>query len=163
MNEGAAVATGNILLFLHVDTELPQDALLLIGMAMQDNQYVAGSFDLGIKSERLVFRIIEQAASIRSRVTRVPFGDQAIFMRKEYFDKVGGFREMPLMEDVEIMGRIKKKGDRIFVIPRRVLTSSRRWEEEGVFRCTLRNWLLQSLYLFGISPRTLARFYAQSR
>ena len=159
MNEGAALAEGNTLLFLHVDTRLPKDALGLIGSVMENNRYVAGAFDLGIKSSKPIFRIIERAASLRSRVTRIPFGDQGIFIRKDYFMKVGGYREIPVMEDVEIMDRIKKQGGRIYIIPRKVSTDSRRWEQEGVVRCTLRNWMLQILYFLGVSPHKLARFY----
>ena len=159
MNEGARNAEGSTLLFLHADTELPSDALQLITAAMHDKRYVAGAFDLCITSDRPVFRVIETSASLRSRVTRIPFGDQAIFIRKEYFDKIGGYRDMPIMEDVEIMKRIRKRGDRIFIIDRRVRTSPRRWEHEGIVRCTLRNWLLQVLYPLGISSHTLARLY----
>jgi rSAM/selenodomain-associated transferase 2 len=159
MNEGARNAKGNILLFLHADTELPLNALRLIVTAMEDKQYVAGAFDLGIKSERLVFRAIEYVASLRSRVTRIPFGDQAIFIRKDYFDEIGGYKDMPVMEDVEIMERIRKRGDKVFITPQKVYTSSRRWEQEGVIRCTLRNWLLQILYFLHISPHRFARFY----
>ena len=159
MNEGAAIASGSILLFLHADTALPPDALKLIAAAMQKTTYVAGAFDLGIKSERSVFRVIEFAASLRSRITRIPFGDQAVFTRKEYFDAIGGFKEIPIMEDVEIMQRIKKRGDKIVILPQKTFTSSRRWEAEGILYSTLRNWVLQILYFFGISPRKLSRFY----
>jgi rSAM/selenodomain-associated transferase 2 len=161
MNKGASLATGDILLFLHVDTRLPMDALGLIGAAMEDNRYVAGAFDLGIESSKPIFRIIERAASLRSRFTRIPFGDQAIFIRKDYFKQIGGYQEIPVMEDVEFMDRIKKQGGRIFIIPRRVSTASRRWELEGIVRCTLRNWILQILYILGISPHKLARFYKE--
>ena len=159
MNEGAGHATGDILLFLHADTELPLNALSLIENAMQDGQCAAGAFDLAIKSRRTVFRIIEFLASLRSRITRVPFGDQAIFIRKGYFSAIGGYREMPIMEDIEIMKRIRKRGDRIVILRDRVATSPRRWEKEGIVRCTLRNWLLQALYPLGVPARTLARFY----
>jgi rSAM/selenodomain-associated transferase 2 len=159
MNEGAKNAKGNILLFLHADTELPLDAMRLIATAMKDKQYVAGAFGLGIKSKRFVFRAIESAASLRSRITKIPFGDQAIFMRKNYFDEIGGYKDMPIMEDVEIMKRIKKRGDKIFIITQKVHTSSRRWEQEGILRCTLRNWFLQILYLLRISPHRLSQFY----
>ncbi|MBP1735436.1 MAG: glycosyltransferase, family [Deltaproteobacteria bacterium] len=159
MNEGAKNAKGNMLLFLHADTELPLDAMRLIATAMKDKRYVAGAFDLGIKSERFVFRAIESAVSLRSRITRIPFGDQAIFVRKNYFDEIGGYKDIPIMEDVEIMERIKKRGDKIFIIPQKVHTSSRRWEQEGILRCTLRNWFLQILYLLRISPHRLSQFY----
>ena len=159
MNEGASIASGSILLFLHADTALPPDALKLIAAAMQKTTYVAGAFDLGIKSERSVFRVIEFAASLRSRITRIPFGDQAVFIRKEYFDVIGGFKEIPIMEDVEIMQGIKKRGDKIVILPQKTFTSSRRWEAEGILYSTLRNWVLQILYFFGISPHKLSRFY----
>jgi len=159
MNEGVAIASGGILLFLHADTALPPDALKLIAAVMQKTTYAAGAFDLGIKSERFVFRVIEFAASLRSRITRIPFGDQAVFTRKEYFDAIGGFKEIPIMEDVEIMQRIKKRGDKIVILPQKTFTSSRRWEAEGILYSTLRNWVLQILYFFGISPRKLSRFY----
>lgn len=159
MNEGAKVAGGNTLLFMHADTELPTNSLQLIEAAMRDKRYVAGAFDLGIRSKSYLFRIIEVAVSLRSRATKIPFGDQAIFIRKDYFHKIGGYKDIPIMEDVEIMERIKKRGDKILIIPQRVLTSSRRWEKEGVLYCTLRNWLLQIFYLLGVSPHKLSRFY----
>lgn len=159
MNEGAAIARGSILLFLHVDTELPSGALRLIATVMHDKRYVAGAFDLGIKSAKPVFRLIEKAASVRSRITRIPFGDQAIFIRKDYFEQIGRYQEIPVMEDVEIMDRIKKRGDRIYILPQQVRTSSRRWEQEGIVRCTLRNWMLQTLYFLGVSSRKLSQFY----
>jgi rSAM/selenodomain-associated transferase 2 len=162
MNEGARVARGTILLFLHADTELPSNALSLIATAMQNEQYVAGAFDLGIKSERSIFRIIEYVASLRSRITRIPFGDQAIFVRKDYFDKIGGYEDIPIMEDVEIVGRIKKLGDRITIIKQKVKTSPRRWERDSVVGCTLRNWLLQILYLLRVTPSALSKLYRQS-
>jgi rSAM/selenodomain-associated transferase 2 len=159
MNEGAAIARGNILLFLHADTRLPPDTLRLIATAMQEKHYVAGAFDLGIQSARPIFRLIENAASIRSRMTRIPFGDQAVFIRKDYFNTIGRFREIPLMEDVEIMRRIRKRGDKIAILRQKALTSCRRWEEEGILCSTLRNWLLQVLYSIGIPPSKLSRMY----
>ena len=159
MNKGALHASGDVLLFLHADTALPLNALENISRAMEQRKVVAGAFDLGISSERPVFRLIETAASLRSRLTRIPYGDQAIFIRKDYFHATGGFREMPLMEDVELMRRIRKAGDRISIIPEKVSTSARRWEKEGVLFCTLRNWTLITLYFFGASPEKLTRFY----
>jgi len=159
MNEGAKAARGDVLLFLHADTQLPSNAIHLIADRLRDGGIVAGAFDLGILSDRPVFRIIERISSLRSRATRVPFGDQAIFVRRKYFDEIGGYRDIPIMEDVEIMKRIRKRGDRIAIIGERVRTSARRWEEEGIVRCTVRNWSLQLLYPLGVSPSTLARFY----
>jgi rSAM/selenodomain-associated transferase 2 len=159
MNEGAKSAGGVILLFLHADTLLPPDALSLVTAALGDEKAVGGAFDLAFSSERRAFKVIAAVASCRSRLTRVPFGDQAHFLRRDYFRQIGGYREIPLMEDVELMGRIRRRGDRIVFIDRPVRTSARRWEKEGLLRCTLRNWLLQFLYLLGVSPERLAKLY----
>jgi len=159
MNAGASVARGEILIFLHGDTELPIHALRKIGSFIGQTKYVGGAFDLGIKSDKLIFKVIGTLSSLRSRLNRVPFGDQAIFIRKEYFRKMGGYKEIPLMEDVELLRRIKKSGDKIRIFYDRVMTSPRRWEKEGVIYCTLRNWTLQALYLLGVSPHKLIKFY----
>ena len=159
MNEGARHAEGEILLFLHADTSLPVNGLRHISAAMENKDVVGGAFDLGIDSERPLFRAIETLASLRSRITKIPYGDQAIFIRTDYFRAAGGFREIPLMEDVELMRRIRKAGDRIEIVGQKVRTSSRRWEKEGILYCTVRNWTLISLYFLGVSPEQLARFY----
>ncbi|MBM4314427.1 MAG: DUF3047 domain-containing protein [Deltaproteobacteria bacterium] len=159
MNEGAKIVRGEILLFLHADTALPRDALGLIDETMRNQRVVGGAFDLGFRSSRFAFKFIAAVASFRSRLTRVPFGDQALFLRRDYFERIGGYKEIPLMEDVEIMNRIKQLGDPIAFIGKPVLTSTRRWEKEGLLRCTLRNWLLQLLYLFGVPPERLAGYY----
>jgi len=159
MNQGAVNACGDILLFLHADTELPKNALNTISSVMRKGDFVGGAFDLGIKSDRPIFRLIEMAASLRSRFTGTPYGDQAIFIRKEYFHSIGDFKEIPLMEDVELMRRIKKTGDKIYIISEKVGTSPRRWEKEGVIRCTLRNWVLITLYSIGIPAEKLSKFY----
>ncbi|HME41999.1 MAG TPA: TIGR04283 family arsenosugar biosynthesis glycosyltransferase [Syntrophorhabdales bacterium] len=159
MNAGAMLASGEVLLFLHVDTELPPDGLTQICTVMRDRNYVGGSFDLGIGSDRFCFRLIERAASLRSRITKMPYGDQGIFLRRESFFDLGGFRELPLMEDVDLMRRVKQSGKKIHIIARKIKTSARRWEKEGVVYCTFRNWMLILLYLLGVSPRRLARLY----
>lgn len=159
MNQGALLAGGEIVLFLHADTEIPPDGLARICSVMRQSKYVGGSFDLGIGSHKLRFRLIERIASLRSRITRIPYGDQAIFLRREYFLGIGGFLELPLMEDVELMRRIKHSGGKICILSERVMTSARRWETEGVVYCTLRNWVLTLFYLCGVSPERLARFY----
>jgi rSAM/selenodomain-associated transferase 2 len=159
MNRGAALARGDILLFLHADTFLPQNAFTRVIDALQDAEYVAGCFDLGIRSARRIFRITEHYVALRTRMTRIPFGDQALFIRRDYFDRVGGYREIPIMEDVDLMRRIRGRGDIICLIPEKVSTSARRWEREGVVYTTLRNWMLQLLYFLGMPPERLARFY----
>ncbi len=159
MNAGAAGARGDILLFLHADTQLPVDAFGRITGCMEGGRFVGGAFDLGIGSEGLAFRIIENVASLRSRFTRIPYGDQAIFIMRDYFHRIGGYGEMPLMEDVDLMRRIKKEGRAIFIIPEKLSTSGRRWNREGVVRCTFRIWTIMLLYLAGVSPQKLARRY----
>jgi rSAM/selenodomain-associated transferase 2 len=162
MNCGAAQATGDILIFLHADTRLPGNALKMMAMVLEDKEIVGGAFDLGIDSERFVFRVIEKMASRRSRLTRIPYGDQAIFIRRDYFQSLGGFKDIPIMEDVELMRRIKHRQGKINILKDKVKTSPRRWETEGVVFCTLRNWFLITLYLLGAKPKTLAKFYRQS-
>ena len=159
MNEGAALASGDVLVFLHADTRLPADAFTLMAGALNKPACMAGAFDLAIDSKRPSLRLIAGIASLRSRLTRIPYGDQAHFFRRSYFRTIGGFADIPLMEDVEIMQRIKKRGEKIAIIPHTVSTSPRRWEKEGVLYCTLRNWLLISLYFIGVSPAHLARLY----
>jgi rSAM/selenodomain-associated transferase 2 len=159
MNAGAAVARGKILIFLHADNRLPDNALSCIRTTLENNQYVGGAFDLGIRSDRFVFKVIAAVASYRSRLTRIPYGDQALFLRKDYFTEIGGYRELPLMEDVELMQRIKKRGDEICILTDKVFTAPRRWEEEGIIYCTVRNWIITLLYFLGVSPHTLKHYY----
>jgi rSAM/selenodomain-associated transferase 2 len=159
MNQGAALAHGKILLFLHTDTQLPDDGLALIDAACGNHFFGAGAFDLAIDSERPIFRLIEKTASLRSRLTRIPYGDQAFFFTADYFRDLGGFAEIPFMEDVEIMRRIKKRGEKIVFLSSPVRTSPRRWEKDGIIKRTLHNWLLVSLYLAGVKPQRLTKFY----
>lgn len=163
MNAGAAVAVGEILIFLHADTRLPKTALALIDHAMQKPDLVGGAFDLGIHSNRLAFRIIAAVASHRSRLTRIPYGDQVIFVRRTCFQQIGGYPDIPLMEDVALMRHIKRAGGRIYIIPERISTSPRRWEKEGILRTTLKNWILLCSYYMGVTPETLARHYHSGR
>jgi len=159
MNAGAARAAGDILLFLHADTRLPSAALPRIVAAMQDGRFAGGAFDLGIDNPRWIFRATAWCASRKHRLTRVPYGDQAIFIRREVFERLGGYPDIPLMEDVELMKRLKKLGGRILILPDTVATSSRKWEKDGILFTILRNWTLQVLYLFGVPAEKLVRFY----
>ena len=159
MNAGASIAKGEILIFLHADTELPTHALKKIESVIEKRGYAAGAFDLGIQSNKLMFKVIAFLGSLRSRLNRIPYGDQAIFLRTEYFHNIGGYKEIPLMEDVELMRRIKRSGKKIWILYDRVMTSPRRWEKEGVIYCILRNWVLQALYFLGVSPHKLVNFY----
>lgn len=158
MNAGAAAAGGDAVLFVHADTRLPRRAFDLIRQVMA-GRAAAGAFDLGIDSPKGAYRLIEAMVYIRTRLTRIPYGDQAIFVDRRLFHRIGGYPEMPLMEDVALMQRIKRAGASTAIIPHRVFTSPRRWETEGVVRCTLRNWTLILLYLAGVAPERLVRFY----
>ena len=159
MNKGAAAATGDILLFLHADTFLPPAAFEKIVAVMRTGRYAGGAFALGIDSGRIALKIVEQAASLRSRITRIPYGDQAIFIKRDIFQAMGGFMDYSIMEDVDLMQRLKRAGRHIIIISQKVRTSPRRWEREGIAYCTVRNWTLVTLYMMGVSPEKLARFY----
>ncbi|MEE9911553.1 MAG: TIGR04283 family arsenosugar biosynthesis glycosyltransferase [Deltaproteobacteria bacterium] len=159
MNAGAARARGDILLFLHADTILPENALSKITAAMADGRYIGGAFDLGLSNPRWIFRATGWCASLKHRLTRVPYGDQAIFMRRRNFAGLGGYAAIPFMEDVELMKRVKRQGGRIVILPEAVVTSSRKWEKDGVAYTILRNWVLQALYLFGVPAEKLVKYY----
>jgi rSAM/selenodomain-associated transferase 2 len=159
MNRGAALATGDILLFLHADTLLPSNAFGLIQAVMNDKGFVGGAFDLGFKTRRRIFKITETYVFLRTRLTHIPFGDQAIFIRRRPFEQLGGYLDIPIMEDVELMKRIRKRGDRIRIIPEKVRTSVRRYEQEGIVHATIRNWMLQLQYALGVPPERLVKWY----
>lgn len=159
MNAGAARACGEILLFLHADTLLPPNALPKIVEAISDSRFVGGAFDLGIQNRRWIFWLTAKCASLKHRLTRVPYGDQAIFMRRDYFETIGGYPEIPLMEDVELMKRVKRQGGCITILREAVATSSRKWEKDGVAYTIIRNWMIQALYLFGVPAHRLVKYY----
>lgn len=159
MNHGARAATADLLLFLHADTVLPANALQTIFHVCRDKEIAGGAFDLTIGASHPGFRIIEKGATLRSRITRVPFGDQAIFFKTKCFWTLGGYKAIALMEDVDIMLRCRKKGYKIHFISDPVETSARRWKKEGMIYTTLRNWMLQLFFYMGISPEKLKAYY----
>jgi len=159
MNAGARIAQGSILVFLFADTKIPKNLVSEIDKVLQTGAFQVGSFRLMIDSERLVYKILSRFINFRSKVTRIPYGDQCIFLKKEYFEKVGGYKNILLMEDVDLMRRIKRAGDQIYIIPTYVRTSKRRWEKEGIIKCTIRNWMIRALYYLGIQSDILAKFY----
>ena len=163
MNYGADRADGDILLFLHADYILPDNGFSIIREVLKDGRAAAGAFDLSIDHPKILFRLIESAANLRSRLTSIPYGDQGLFMAKKIFDLAGGFADIPLMEDIEISKRLKKIGDIVFVRPP-IKTSPRRWLKEGRVYATLRNWTIAFSYVFlGISPKSLKKYYREIR
>jgi len=162
MNHGANLASGEILLFLHADTLLPSSAVNDICLALQDSQCVGGRFDAKLDSAGWRFQLIGRLINLRSRLTKVATGDQAIFVRREVFDGLGGFPDLPLMEDIAFSQALKRKG-KLACLKSRVVTSARRWEKEGVWVTVLKMWALRLLFLAGVSPTYLKRFYRDAR
>jgi rSAM/selenodomain-associated transferase 2 len=162
MNCGARRATGDILLFLHADTHLPPAALHDIVAALKNPRYVGGRFDVDLGGNHWLLKIIGTMINQRSRITKVGTGDQAIFVRREVFARMGGFPDIPLMEDIAFCRALKRLGG-IACLRSKVRTSARRWETEGVWRTMIKMWTLKLLYFAGVSPVTLKRFYADAR
>lgn len=163
MNRGAEKATGDILLFLHADTLPPANGLQRIREVMTGGDYVGGAFNYVTKGKSLFMKHIYYTSYLRSCVSRIAYGDQAIFMRKDYFHKIGGYPEIPLLEDVALMQKIKKNKDKICILKEKVDTSARRYEEEGHIFGWLRNHRIRFLYHFGAPPEKLARLYPDTR
>jgi len=166
MNAGARIASGDVLLFLHIDTVLPPDSLSKILTSMYDrnsenNSQVNnlwGRFDVRLSGSHFMFRIIEAMMNWRSRITGIATGDQAIFISKELFEHIGGYQEIPLMEDVEISGRLKKIRKPV-CIEDQVIASSRRWEVSGICRTVFLMWRLRLSYWLGADPVRLVKEY----
>jgi rSAM/selenodomain-associated transferase 2/rSAM/selenodomain-associated transferase 1 len=158
MNTGAKAAAGDILVFLHADTLLPEGFSHQIVSALNQNGVAAGAFRLTINSTRAGIRIIERMANLRSRLLQLPYGDQALFLRKVLFEEIGGFPELPIMEDFILIRRLKRKG-KIVIVPAAVVTSPRRWTHLGIFKTWLINQLIIIAYYLGFSPERLTRLY----
>jgi rSAM/selenodomain-associated transferase 2 len=162
MNAGAAAARGDVLLFLHADTRLPDDFADAIAAALAAPDVVAGFFAVVLDAPGWRYRLTERLISGRSRLTGVATGDQANFVRRDVFEALGGFASLPLMEDIELIRRLKHRG-RVAALPQAVLTSARRWQRRGFWRTVLLMWTLRLAYYAGISPSTLARWYRDAR
>ena len=157
-NAGAAAASGDVLLFLHADTTLPDDADALVLDGLRRTGRGWGRFDVRLSGRHPLFRMVERMIGIRSRLSGIATGDQAIFVRRQWFQRVGGFPDLPLMEDVAITRALKRLGPPL-CLRARVTTSSRRWEERGVARTILLMWRLRWAYFCGADPAELARRY----
>jgi rSAM/selenodomain-associated transferase 2 len=158
MNAGAAIATGEILLFLHADTKLPPEAERVIFDSLAHAPHEWGRFDVAIEGNHPMFRIIATTMNLRSRISGIATGDQAIFVKRDVFHAVGGFPEIPLMEDIALSKALKRRS-RPLCIPDRVVTSGRRWETNGIARTIVLMWRLRLAYSLGADPARLARQY----
>jgi rSAM/selenodomain-associated transferase 2 len=157
MNTGIEAATGDVMLFLHADTRLPDDALNAITQTIAEGHFW-GRFDVRLSGQQLMLRIIERMMNLRSCVTGIATGDQAIFISRECLDIVGQYSELPLMEDIDFSKRLREV-DWPACLKNAVITSSRRWEDRGVWKTVLLMWRLRLLYFFGVPADKLARQY----
>ena len=158
MNAGAQQADAGVLLFLHADTLLPEDADRLIAQALADGSAVWGRFDVRIAGRSRLLRVVAALMNLRSRWSGIATGDQAMFMTRAAFDAVGGLPAQPLMEDIEISRRLRRLS-RPACLRAKVLTSGRRWETRGVWRTVLLMWRLRFAYWRGAAPEHLAELY----
>ncbi|HEY6288977.1 MAG TPA: TIGR04283 family arsenosugar biosynthesis glycosyltransferase [Nitrospiraceae bacterium] len=162
MNEGAKASRGEILLFLHADTQLPGDAKMMIDTTLADQRMVGGRFDVRFDRPSMWGTIISRMMNWRSRLSGIATGDQALFVRRPIFEQMGGFADMPLMEDIDFSRRLKRKGATA-ALTATVTTSFRRWERHGPLRTILLMWVLRFLYWIGISPSHLVEWYKAVR
>jgi rSAM/selenodomain-associated transferase 2 len=162
MNEGAKASRGMVLLFLHADSHLPRNARQAMEAALADEQTVAGRFDVQFDRASLWATLISRLMNWRSRSTGIATGDQALFVRRSVFERLGGFADIPLMEDIEFSRRLKRSG-RIAALPDRLTTSFRRWERQGALKTVLLMWGLRFLYWAGMSPNRLSLWYRAVR
>ena len=160
MNLGAHLAKGQLLWFLHADTRAPADAARQMIAAVQGAEGW-GRFDVRLSGERLLLRVVEQMMNWRSRLTGIATGDQGIFVSRELFERIGGFADLPLMEDVDLSRRLKRQRWPI-CLRDRLITSSRRWEHKGPLRTIGLMWYLRLAYFLGVPPARIATYYDQS-
>ncbi|OKY75720.1 MAG: glycosyltransferase [Desulfobulbaceae bacterium DB1] len=158
LNKGAEAAKGEILLFLHGDTILPAGFFKPVLHVMQGHEFVAGAFQLRIDSLRRNIHWIARLANLRSRLLKLPYGDQGLFMRATTFHELGGYADLPIMEDFSLVRRLRRKG-KIVILADAVITSGRRWERLGILKTTLLNQIVIAGFLLGVSPVLLAKLY----
>jgi len=158
MNAGAKVADGDILWFLHADCLPHKDSAKAMREALKDPEIVGGAFEYAFDHPSLYFRLVEFTSNWKNHFLNTFYGDMGIFVRKSVFEEMGGYAEIPLMEDMEFCKQLKKHG-KIIILRPRILTSARRWRDEGIAKNVFRNWALQIAYSLGASPQILARWY----
>ncbi len=162
MNAGAAESVGDVLLFLHADTRLPDNFDAKIMAAVNQDGFCAGAFSLGIDSDVRGLRFIERVANWRSRFFQMPYGDQALFVCRDLFNEIGGFPNFPIMEDFELIRRLRRKG-KISILPESVITSPRRYLNFGILKTWFLNQIIIATYFMGITPARLACWYRRGR
>lgn len=162
MNAGAAMSAGDVLVFVHADTRLPLDARTRIEQALSNPAYAGGRFDVQFEPDTRWGRIISRMMNWRSRWSGIATGDQAIFVRRACFERLGGFSDVPIMEDIDFTRRLKRAG-RVAAVQSPAVTSYRRWEQGGPLKTVTLMWLLRGLYWMGISAHALTRLYAHVR
>jgi rSAM/selenodomain-associated transferase 2 len=162
MNLGAAHAWGEVLLFLHADCSLEAGALEAARNCLHSGGIAAGCFRMTVRAHGLLYRCIDACATARVRLTGLVYGDQGLFLRRDLFERLGGFPPLRLMEDLFFSRELRRRG-RIAVATRRIFVSPRRWQRAGLVRQTLRNWTLTALAAAGIHPDRLAAFYPTVR
>lgn len=162
MNAGAAAADGDALAFVHADSIVPGDFAAAIAAALSDPQIVGGRFDLELDERTPICRLIGRLISIRSRLSRTGTGDQALFVRRKVFERLGGFPDIALCEDLDFARRLKRAG-RVACPRSRVITSARRWRRQGFARTILKMWTIRFLYLAGVPPARLVKMYSDVR
>ena len=158
MNEGARRASGDILLFLHADTCLPEGGPARIGRAFAEGSEVWGRFDVHLSGSHPLLRVVEAAMNWRSRLTGIATGDQALFVCRSAFERLGGFPPLPLMEDIAL-SRMLRRVRRPLCLPERVVASSRRWQRDGILKTIALMWFLRLAYSLGMDPARLHRIY----
>jgi rSAM/selenodomain-associated transferase 2/rSAM/selenodomain-associated transferase 1 len=161
MNLGASAAAGHWIVFLHADTRLPPEWSDEIHRAGSDPDVVGGSFRFRLDSSAWQARLIERAVERRVRWLDLAYGDQALFVRRDVFDAIGGYREWPLMEDIDFVRRLRQAG-KLYHSPQPALTSARRWERDGWWRRSAKNVVLQALFFAGVAPERLAIWYSHA-
>ena len=158
MNIGARHSTGDVLWFIHADCFPHLKSVQAMQKALEDPQIVGGAFEYSLDGEGWFFRLAEFMSNHKNHILKTFYGDMGIFVRREIFERMGGYREIPLMEDMDFCSRLKKEG-KVVILPFRMLTSARRWLEEGKMKNVVRNWILQIAWKLGASPRMLAKWY----
>jgi len=162
MNAGASATKSEVIVFLHIDTFISSSDLLHAKAVMQEPGTVGGRFDIRLTGKHPMFRVIEVLINFRSRLSRISSGDQAMFVRRDVFERMGGFPDQPLMEDIEFSRRLKRQG-KVICLKEKAVTSSRRWEKHGLIRTILLMWKLRLLYRLGVPVERLAAMYRPVR